>query len=117
VRNVSTGSATVQVVHALREELGVPITGVVDRSTVEVINKKLGNGNAEERVVRGSVRLATGAPANGVPDGCQGVAPGPRLVHRSRQKIQPSLAALGKLPRFRRGQGAERVNLLNASVH
>jgi putative restriction endonuclease len=39
------------------------------------------------------------------------------LVHRSRQKIHPSLAALATLPRFRRCQGAEGVNLLNASVH
>jgi len=39
------------------------------------------------------------------------------LVHRIRQKIHLSLAAHGTLARFRRCQGAERVNLLNASVH
>jgi hypothetical protein len=39
------------------------------------------------------------------------------LVHRSRQKIHPSLAALAMLPRFQLYQGADRVNLLNASVH
>jgi ABC-type branched-subunit amino acid transport system substrate-binding protein len=33
------------------------------------------------------------------------------------QKIYPSLAAHGKLARFQRGQGAERMNFLNASVH
>jgi hypothetical protein len=42
---------------------------------------------------------------------------GDTLVHRSRQKIHPSLAPPATLPRFRRCQGAEKVNLLNASVH
>jgi hypothetical protein len=39
------------------------------------------------------------------------------LVHRSRQKIQSSLAAHGTLPGFRRCQDTNRVNHLNASVH
>jgi hypothetical protein len=39
------------------------------------------------------------------------------LVHRSRQKIHPSLRAHATLPRFRRYRSAEKVNLLNASVH
>ena len=44
---------------------------------------------------------------------------GPRsvLVHRSRQKIHPSLAAHGMLPRFQPFPGAGTVNRLNASVH
>ena len=39
------------------------------------------------------------------------------LVHRSRQKIHPSLAAHATAPPFRGCQGIARVNLLNASVH
>jgi predicted ATPase len=39
------------------------------------------------------------------------------LVHRSRQKIHPSLAAHAVCPRFQPHWGADRVNLLNASVH
>ena len=39
------------------------------------------------------------------------------LVHRSRQKIHPSLAAHATLPRFRRCLSIESLNLLNASVH
>jgi hypothetical protein len=39
------------------------------------------------------------------------------LVHRSRQKIQPSLATRNPLPRFQRCQASKMVNLLNASVH
>jgi Flp pilus assembly protein CpaB len=39
------------------------------------------------------------------------------LVHRSRQKIHLSRVAHATLPRSRRCQGVERVNLLNASVH
>jgi hypothetical protein len=45
------------------------------------------------------------------------IVPQEMLVHRSRQKIHPSLAAHAMLPRLQPYQGADRVNLLNASVH
>jgi uncharacterized damage-inducible protein DinB len=40
-----------------------------------------------------------------------------KLVHRSRQKIHPWLAAHTPPARFQPYQSADRVNLLNASVH
>jgi peptidoglycan hydrolase-like protein with peptidoglycan-binding domain len=59
------GPSTAEAVRGVQEELGVPVTGVVDQSTVRVVNARLGSRNADERIVRGSVRLSTGAPATG----------------------------------------------------
>ncbi len=55
------GPTTAEAIRALQEELGLPATGAVDENTVKVINGRLGARNREERVVRGSVRMATGA--------------------------------------------------------
>jgi hypothetical protein len=57
------GPTTTEAVRALQSEFGISVTGVVDEASVNVINKRLGTRTADERVVRGSVRLATGAPA------------------------------------------------------
>ena len=59
------GPRTTDIVRALQDELGVPSTGVLDAATVRLINAKLSKRPAEERVVRGTARLATGAAATG----------------------------------------------------
>ncbi len=58
------GPRTVEAIRALQADLDRPATGVVDDATVRVINASLAKRNAQERAVRGSVRLATGAPAS-----------------------------------------------------
>ncbi len=57
------GLSTAEAIRALQDELGIPVTGIVDEAAVELINERLRTHGADERVVRGSVRLATGAAA------------------------------------------------------
>lgn len=60
------GAGTVAVVKALQQDLGVPVTGVVDGATVRAINAKLASLATDQRVVRGFVRDANGNPAKGL---------------------------------------------------
>lgn len=56
------GAGTVALVKALQEELGLPGTGVVDATTVRLINGKLAKRATDPQVVRGFVLDADGSP-------------------------------------------------------
>jgi len=56
------GTGTVTVIRALQAELGLLATGIVDATTVRVINVKLSILVPEQRVVRGLIRDANDDP-------------------------------------------------------
>jgi peptidoglycan hydrolase-like protein with peptidoglycan-binding domain len=57
------GQATLDAVERFQKNHGLPVTGVVDRVVAERINRVLGEAPTKRAIVRGVVRLETGAPA------------------------------------------------------
>src|SRR5690349_6557241 len=60
------GAGTVAILRAVQQDLGIPVTGVVDAGTVDAINKRLGNLTSVSHVVRGTVVDSNSAPAPGL---------------------------------------------------
>jgi peptidoglycan hydrolase-like protein with peptidoglycan-binding domain len=60
------GRATLDAVERFQTQNSLPVTGIVDRVVAERINRALGEAPARRAIVRGTIRLSTGAPAPGV---------------------------------------------------
>ncbi len=59
------GPSTVEAICELQSEFGLATTCIVDLATQRKINERLTRRGSQERVVQGTVRLATGAPTSG----------------------------------------------------
>ena len=60
------GLGTVAIVNAVQQDLGIPVTGVVDAATVAAINKELAAIAGKPRIVRGLVTDSNGNPVKGL---------------------------------------------------